>query len=166
VKTSVTVVDRGWKTLLQTAKQLSKRSPYVKVGVLGGPKNRRPGENLTNVELAIIHEFGAPRANIPERSFIRAPWHVKRKEYVDLLRLFLQATLTRGAMTVHKALSLVGERIAADFKQSAPGTPPPNAPSTLARKLSKTRPGSEGSPKTLMDTGRLIGSISYEVIDA
>lgn len=165
MKVAVTKRDFGWQALLKKARQLSKQKPYVKVGVLGGTQAHRPGEAITNVELAIIHEFGAPTKNIPQRSFIRVPFHNKIGEYKLLLRNLVKGTLTQKGTDLRRALGLLGQRIAADFKKSAPGTPPPNAPSTLARKLAKTRPGSKGSPQTLVDTGRMVNSITYEVID-
>lgn len=157
--------DSGLKALQDAVKALKgKPAPYVKVGLLGGPKDRRPGEKIGNVELGIVHEFGAPSKGIPERSFIRAPFHKKRREYLRLLKSLVKAGLRTQGMGILKALAVVGEKMAADFKASAPGTPPPNAPETLRRKLALTRPGSKGEPKTLVDTGRMIQSITYAVV--
>jgi hypothetical protein len=156
--------DFGWAKILKAARALEKAKPYVKVGLLGGPKERRPGESIGNVELGVIHEFGAPSRGIPERSFIRAPFHAKKHEYLTFLRRLLKATLKGHGLEMKEALSLLGEKMAADFKKSAPGTPPPNAEATLQRKLAKTRPGSKGDPRTLVDTGRMVDSISYAVV--
>lgn len=144
---------------------MERKKPYVKVGVLGGSRNRRPGEPITNVELALVHEFGAPSKGIPERSFIRAPFAAKRAEYLKMLRGLVGGVFFKGEMSIEKALAIMGERIAADFKKSMPGTPPPNAESTLRKKLSLTRKGSTGDPRSLVDTGRLLNSITYEVVN-
>lgn len=156
------VRDTGWREIQRLAKELSKKKPYVKIGVLGNAKDHRDGEGITNVELALIQEFGSPKNSIPARSFIRAPFHAKRKEYVAMLAKLLGSTLTKKGMPVEKALAIMGEKIAADFKKSAPGTPPPNAPSVLKRKEAKGN--ASGPPKTLVDTGRMVDSISYEVV--
>lgn len=164
MKPSLKVIERdlGWAALLKSAKRLAAAKPYVKIGVLGNAKSR-PGDDISNVELALIQEFGSPKNNIPERSFIRAPFRARRNEYLKDLKTLLAATLHRKALDMRQALGLMGEKIAADFKKNAPGTPPPNAESTLKKKLAKGRPGSKGDPRTLVDTGRLIDSISYSV---
>ena len=115
---------------------------------------------------ALIHEFGAPAANIPERSFIRSTFDAHREEYMALLRTLLQAVYV-NKLTVERALGLLGARISSDIKKrvtTGAGIPPPNAPSTLARKLALTRRGSKGIPRTLIDTGRLIASVSWAVV--
>jgi phage gpG-like protein len=187
-----TAKDLGLAQLKKTLKELVRAKPYVKVGVLGGGRNsisrtatyaadardksgrflkgsgkRYDVESLSgisNVELALVHEFGSPARNIPARSFIRAPFLRKRDEYMNMLRLLVSRTLTRNAHQTVKALGIMGQKISADFKASMPGTPPPNAASTLARKLAKTRKGATGSPQTLVDTGRLLNSITYAVV--
>jgi hypothetical protein len=170
LKFSFKEVDHGLAALKKLAKETARAKPYVKVGLLGGSKDHRPGESLTNVEIGLVHEFGAPSRNIPERSFIRAPFRAKRADYLKLLKRMLSHTLSGAArkgqtgMGIARALGLMGQQIASDFKRNAPGTPPPNAESTLARKLAKTRPGSLGEPKTLVDTGRMINSITYAVV--
>jgi hypothetical protein len=165
-RVAVKVVDRGWDELRKTLDALRNRKAYVKAGVLGGDKAARPGEALTNVELALIHEYGAPSRHIPERSFIRSTFDAHREEYFALLRQLLQAVYA-NKLTVERALGLLGARMSADIKKrvtTGAEVPPPNAPSTLARKLAKTRKGSTGSVRTLIDTGRLIGSVAWAVV--
>jgi hypothetical protein len=166
VSFSVKVIERdlGWSQILRTVRALRKGQNYVKVGLLGGAKKQRPGQAIDNVTLGLVHEFGSPLRGIPERSFIRAPFRNKRKKYLAVLRKLLQRTLTRKALEIRPALAVVGEMMAADFKAAGPGTPPPNAPETLRRKLAMTRPGSKGDPRSLVDTGRMLNSITYEVI--
>lgn len=155
--------DFGLKGLKQALKKLAAAKPYVKVGVLGdGAKNRRPGEAIDNVTLALVQEFGSPANNIPARSFIRAPFMRKRDEYLAMLKKLAKGTLSRKPIDVLAALGIVGEKIAADFKASMPGTPPPNSPEVYARKLAKGSSG--GEPKTLVDSGRLLNSITYAVV--
>jgi hypothetical protein len=160
--------DKGLKALFGIAKERAR--PYVKVGVMGdGGKNTRPGDPITNVELALIQEFGSPTNNIPARSFIRAPFQAKKAEYAKMLARLVEARFRALGKDLHKgwdakSFAVLGEKIAADLKANMPGTPPPNAESTLKKKLALTRAGSLGEPQTLVDTGRLLNSITYAVV--
>lgn len=143
----------GLKRLQASAKQLAGK-PRVKVGVLGGGDH---GPDLTNAELATIHEFGAPRAGVPERSFLRSTADLKRREWLALLVKVLQAAVD-GKTTVQVALELVGQKAVADVVariRNGAGIPPPLKPATIAAK---------GSTRPLVDTGRLVQSIGYEVV--
>lgn len=69
-----------------------------------------------------------------------------------------------GKVSVDKALNVLGAKYSAAVKNTVTQgeqIPPPNAPSTLARKLAKTARGSAGAVRTLIDTGRLIGSVTW-----
>ena len=66
----VSVKDRGWKALQQTAQALEAEKTFVKAGVLQPSAGRSDG--IDNVSLAVIHEFGSPEAGVPQRSFIRS----------------------------------------------------------------------------------------------
>lgn len=166
MKLSFKVVERdlGWRALQKAWRTVKPGGNYVKIGLLGGKKSQRPGEPIDNVALGLVHEFGSPANNIPARSFIRAPFRAKQREYLKMLKQLLATTFTRRKFELREALAIMGEKIAADFKESAPGTPPPNAPATLRRKLSLTRRGSKGDPRSLVGTGRMIDSITYEVV--
>ena len=50
------------------------QSSSIEIGILGEDKggDKHEGSDITVLEIATIHEFGAPKANIPSRSFIRA----------------------------------------------------------------------------------------------
>jgi hypothetical protein len=133
----------------------SVRGWRVKVGVLGTGQGAPPGE-LTMPELAAIHEFGAPRAAIPERSFLRATADAKRREWLALLERGLRAALAER-LTVEQAFGLTAQRAVADIVariRSGAGIPPPLQPATVRRK---------GSTRPLVDTGRLVQSISYSI---
>lgn len=165
-KSFVKVIDRGWADIQKLTRQMKDRGLYVKAGVVGAqatqPHDDTPGA-LTNAELAVIHEFGTRDGRIPERSFIRSSAAKHRPQYVALLARGVKAVLS-GRTSYRTVLTLIGEKMASDMRNGIrEGIPPPNAPSTLARKLAMTRPGSTGSPKPLIDTGRLLGSITYEV---
>lgn len=152
--------DRGFKALMKNAALLKKS--YVRAGVLGeGEKDARRGEDLTNVELAVIHEFGAPGAGIPERSFVRSSFDAGKEKYMAALRK-MSIQVYDGRADAKKVLGLIGAQMAADMKgRIAAGIPPPNAPEVLARKQAKG--SGAGAPKPLVDTGQLLSSITWAV---
>lgn len=161
----VTDRDKGWQKIVDELKRASGGDAYVKVGLLGGAKDRRPGEPVGNVELGVIHEFGAPAEKIPERSFLRRSFDAHKPEYLELLKKLAHGVYG-GKLTLDRALGLVGAKVSSDVKatvtQGEP-IPPPNSPRTLARKEAKSS-GAAGPVRTLVDTGRMIGSIAWLVV--
>jgi len=154
VRSSFKAKGKGLERLQKLAEQLKAR-PEIKVGLLG-VGDSRPGE-LTNVELGVIHEYGAPRAGIPERSWLRATADLKRREWLALLERALKVAL-RGKLTVDQALEVVGQKAVADIQariRRGAGIPPPLQPATIAAK---------GSTRPLVDTGRFVQGISYQVV--
>lgn len=154
---SVRQIDRGWDALKRAAKEIKNGENYVKVGVLGDSREApKKGTPVSAVDLALIHEYGAPARNIPARSFIRATYDAKRGDYFSLLSRML-GLIYDQKLTINEALELLGQRMAADVKaRIKAGIPPPLAPATIARK---------GSSKQLIDTGQLLSSITYAVVD-
>jgi hypothetical protein len=134
---------------------------HVKVGVLadkGGDEMHEgeDGEEITLIELAAIHEFGV-EGRIPERSFIRRTFD-EQKSRLEKLIGSLAARVIKGSLTEAQALELLGQWAAAEIKKTITthDIPPPLAQETIDRK---------GSSKPLVDTGQLVGSISYSVSD-
>jgi len=208
--------DKGYRRIVSELKRAANGGAYTKVGVLGKSEEREGG--VSAVELATIHEFGAPAAGIPERSFIRRTFDRKKDEWWALTKQ-LCSLIYGGRLTIARALGLLGARAAADVKATitqGPEIPPPPKPETLKRKLGLTqrlasqaaqdaearhdaresgrtraREGPmtfsqhaaamgrrfvsagkaaarvfqrRGTPRNLVDTGRLVGSITWEVV--
>lgn len=155
--------DLGWKALLERVKQLAADKTYVKAGVLsakGAQEHPSHGEakHITNVQLAVIHEFGAPSAGIPERSFLRSTFHEKRAAYREMLGKLLKNSVVKGKEDLFHSFALVGQKLSADIKgkfTEGEGIAPPLAAETIARK---------GSSRPLVDTGTLKNSITYAVV--
>jgi hypothetical protein len=143
----------------------------------------------TNVEIGVWNEFGSK--NHPARPFIRPAFERNRAEYMNLLALFVKAHVMTGRRTYVQVLGLIGQRMAADMKNyvtQGPQIPPPNSgyPNTTrgywAEKLrrgywkvqkrnaslaKRNKPVPEGPippPRTLVDTGVMVNSITYGVI--
>lgn len=141
--------DRGLKKIMETVRVLS-TGPYVKVGVIG---------DGANAMIATIHEYGAPEAGIPERSFIRRTFanseviEQKRKMAAQMMKRILA-----GKMEVGQALGLLGAYGANAVKRTideGTGVPPPLKAATIARK---------GSSRPLVDTGQMRNAITWQVV--
>lgn len=158
--------DRGFAKLRKTLESIRAGNTYVKVGYVGPAAAETNEDGLTMAALGQIHEFGAPSRNIPERSHLRSTFDAKRSEYVEFVGKLL-GRVVDGKLHVDKALGMFGAKASGDVKQrvlKGPGIPPENAPSVKARKEAKRRKGSKGSVRTLVDTGRMIASLTYEVV--
>lgn len=177
---SLRIVDRGWKRLLAAARQLEvDRGVYAKAGIIGtkaAEKHEDPeGTPLTNAQLAAIHEFGVP-GRIPARPFILGTFLLHRAEYRAQLRKLVgtwyQRAANAGPMPLRQALGLLGLKMESDMRKrviQGAGIPPPNAPSTIRKKLKKgawNRGGAAGgqSPRPLVDTARMIGAVASTVV--
>ena len=104
----------------------------------------------TSVALvAALNEFGTAKA--PPRPFFRNMVASKSRGWGPAAAALLKSTNYDVLLT----LKQVGEGIKGQLQQSiASNTPPPNAPSTIARK---------GHGRTLIDTGHMLNSVDYEV---
>jgi hypothetical protein len=152
--------SKGRAALERALKRIDSDRPIVKVGLLAGSSAKRE-DGLSNPELGVIHEFGTSR--IPARPFLRPAIRKHADEYTRALEGVLKRAL--NGEDYERGLKLIGQKASADVKNfvtRGPAIPPPNAPATLARKEAKRRPGSKGAVRTLVDTGRMVGSISYE----
>lgn len=144
--------------------QLRKKLPegaHVQVGVIGAAGAATTEGGITMIELAAIHEFGSPKAGIPERSFIRSTFD--RPEVLEQLQVMAKGyarAVVADKMTWEVALGRLGAWAAAQIKGTIKRklttgpNPQENAPSTIARK---------GSSTPLIDTGRLINAITWLV---
>ncbi len=54
-------------------KALKAKPPQARVGILSSGATRGDNNGSSNAEIGAVHEFGAPKRNIPPRSFLRVP---------------------------------------------------------------------------------------------
>lgn len=153
-KGQVKVDDHVFRELREKIRGIGKA--YVKVGVLESAGSADAGDGLTMAELAAIHEYGAPRANIPARSFIRNTF--LDSDGAESLKKFMFRTakgLIQEKLDVQQALNQLGAFAQSMIKNRIKAhIPPPLKPATVKRK---------GSSTPLVDTGQLINSITWEV---
>ena len=112
------------------------------------------GEGMTIGDIATFHEFGAPQANVPQRSFVRG-WNDERQAFIaETLRTQVQQVIAGK-----RPLEQAAERIALAFEGDCKARivrhiPPPLAPATVKAK---------GSSTPLIDRGQLIQSVRGRV---
>lgn len=151
---------RAWASLQLKLKEAG--NLHVKVGVLGDKPVTAAAEageeNISAIELAAIHEFGSPAAGVPERSFLRRAFGFGKGAPGQAA---VMAKLAKGIVTgkatpvqAYNVLGVWGVKQVKDTIAAGPHIPPPLAPATVEKK---------GSDRPLVDTGRLVNSISHQV---
>lgn len=159
-------IKRNPKTLAALRKRvrnINADQSYVKVGHLGGATRN---DGLTNATVGVIQEFGSPENNIPARPWLRPPVANFRPQFNQMIAEALRAEL-RGEPSLHKTLGLIGAKAVAEIKKyvtAGDPIPPPNAPSTLARKTAKSKRGATKAPRTLVDTGQMVNGVTFAVV--
>jgi phage gpG-like protein len=131
-----------------------KRVPkiYSKVGypsVQGGGKRGDPPTISSMTEIitvAAVHEFGAPKRNIPERSFIRTAFDDNIEELNKRKTIEYQKVL-KGKQSAEIAIGRVGEFLVNETKNK------------IREGLLPALKYREGTP--LWDTGQLINTIQH-----
>jgi hypothetical protein len=120
----------------------------VRVGFLEGATY--PGGTPVAM-VAAIQDGGAPGAGIPPRPFFRNMIAEKSPEWPAAIGQLL----IDHNYDVEKVLTLTGQAIAGQLRQSIVDTnDPPLAPSTIARK---------GHSKPLVASGHMLNSVDFEV---
>ena len=158
---TVTVSSFRLPNLERIAKELSDPShpTWVEAGILGGATDE---DGVSVAEYAAYNEYGTSR--IPKRPFLRTTMDKNRDKYKRLLQGALKGLASSGASEpVGMALTAVGREMETDvIEQIKSNMPPPNAPETRARK--EARPGG-GYAGTLFDTGTMLGSVSFQLLN-
>jgi len=113
------------------------------------------GDGETVMQVGAAHEYGV--GNMPERSFLRLPFSLKKVDLEKAIFRQFEDVLERGKKA-HKALGLIGvtaTQVSQDaFDTQGYGKWPDITDATKEAK---------GSSKVMIDTGILRGSITYVV---
>ncbi len=124
--------------------------PYVKVGFLEGATYP---DGTPVAAVAAFNEFGVPSHGQPPRPFFRRMIAEKSPTWAAGVALQLRL----NGNNAHKTLDVVGQGIKGQLQQSITDlTDPPLKPSTVKAK---------GFSKPLVDTGTMLASVDYEVVD-
>ncbi len=155
--------DSKWQKIRASISRAARA--HVKVGVLSDGAGAHEGISMVN--LAAIHEFGSPAAGIPERSFIRRTFTVHADE-LGKVTAKLAKKVVEGAMPVEQALGILGAWGAAKVKSTVRNwTWAPEdggLGSTVVQELSPSTVEAKGSDRPLVDTGRMVDSITHQVV--
>jgi hypothetical protein len=152
-----------WLELVQRLEDA--RNTSVRVGVLaskGGSEPHSEGSPITMIEIAAIHEFGSPAANIPERSFIRLTLEAMNDELQEILRKVAKGVVL-GKFDVETALNIVGSWATTQIRNAIAGS---GAYIPLWEELKPATIERKGSDRPLIDTGRLMQAIQWEIVRA
>ena len=155
VKISVKIkeTDLGLERIKRDFKRLA-QDPFVKIGYPSEKASTNSkheaeasgNQDLTNVMLAVIHEFGAPGANIPERSWIRSSFDENvRRNNARIQKLI--GRIIDGNTSIEQALDLIGLLAQSQMKKKMQTGIPPSL---------KTRSGT-----ALIDTGQLLNALQF-----
>lgn len=126
----------------------------ITVGVHADDGAQGHTEGMSVADIGSIHEFGAPAAGIPARSFIRGWYDEKQDEIQAILRTEL-GQVVAGKRPLAQALERSALRLEGSVKERIrQHIPPPLAPATIARK---------GSSTPLVDRGQLRNAIRGRV---
>lgn len=143
----VTDRDMGLDALERDMRELERHS--VKIGIQAG-EGEQDGTDL--LDIAIYNEFGT--ATIPSRPFMRQTADRQADNAGKIGERYLELVIT-GKLTPVNAYRRLGEWYQGVQRDAVRhGGWAPNAPSTIRRK---------GSNKPLIDTGKLVNAIRYEV---
>jgi len=164
---SVKRTDKGLKKIQAIFKEIAANGAHVKAGVLGkdGDKDATHDGTLTNAQLAVWLEYGT--SGMPARPFIKPAFELHREKYKTLLKKLVAKDLYKGQRGYERALGVIGTVMASDMKKfvtKGPEVRPTNAPSTKQRKQALSVKGTKGDTRTLVDTSRLVGSITHAVV--
>jgi hypothetical protein len=110
IEVDITVTDMGFEEILDELAKLHKGEPGVSAGFLEGQggDSLHTDTDLTNAELAVVHEFGSPANNIHPRPFIRQGTD-KAATDVDTILVRGSIKIFEGRGTAKQVLEEVGE---------------------------------------------------------
>lgn len=145
---AVRVIDHGLDQLLRQADALN--GSGVKVGIQAGADSQ---DGVDMVDIAVFNELGT--ADIPARPFVRNAAEKNRQD-IAMAMDHLARKVEDGAADADAAMETLGQwyqgRQQAHIRS---GEFVPNAPATIKKK---------GSSVPLIDKGRLVNAVRYEVL--
>ena len=133
----------------------------TKLGVLSDNNTRtEEGDEATNADLGLVHEFGSFKKNIPPRSWLRMPIERKAEDISNFIlkskKEITEAMVEGDSELFYEKLGIAGEAVVQEaFGSAGFGQWKANSASTIK---------SKGSSSPLIDTGELRGSVMSKVV--
>lgn len=170
-------VDRFIKRRLQSRYVKELQNLAKKIIYVGFPESAKNEEGLTIAKYARWNNYGTymhdengnTTSRIPARPFFTEGYFFsKYTERRAKIAKALIRNLRIGKMNSYEVAAAIGTEAVNNIRDAIQTGPwAPNAPSTLARKLAKSKgKKSKQGPKPLIDTGDMIGAVTYKVEDA
>ncbi len=156
------------RTLTAAGKNLEKALKDLnglegKVGWFQDSKYDETGEYVAAI--AAQNEYGNPNKNIPARPFMRPTIQEQQNKWLNTASK-VSAQVLEGKLSAHNAMEIIAIQAENDvLKKIKSIYEPPLSPYTIARRLSKYKNQSKigNLTKPLVDTGRMIGTLTHEV---
>jgi hypothetical protein len=128
--------DLGMKAFRRWVVGLSDDVLYIGIPEANALRTKGPAD-VTNVEVGVANEFGAPARRIPERAWLRSAFDQHEIAWFRQVRRVIGATSKGRIPSVREMWTKVGKRAARDVRRGirqGEGIPPPNAIKTAVRK--------------------------------
>lgn len=154
------IIDEDYtEELIRNLTELA--SKELSVGLLGdmAAGQAHDDDKMTILELGIIHEYGAPEANIHARPVIQIVFLQHEEEFVDLMSKGIDAVM-RGEMTTDEMYDRLGTYAAELVRQMYLDPSKPVEP--IKTSTAKHKRFSPGSTNPLVDSGILAKTASHE----
>jgi len=146
------IKDKGYKQVKINLDNIHRARTKVGLPQEGTIKAGEVKSMLDLVRIGAIQEFGAPKRNIPQRSFVRSTFDNRKSNLLSICQSQYK-NVVLGKLPAKKALGIIGEYLTNETKMAIKNRiPPPNAPMTIAQK---------GSDVPLIDTAQMIQSIQH-----
>jgi len=106
IKETITEGRGEWPPLKPaTIKRKGSSKPLIDTGKLRASITHKIDKNTAKVGLfgeealiGAVHEFGAPKKNIPERSFMRTTFNEEKKKLQEIFNKELKASIKKSAL--------------------------------------------------------------------
>lgn len=154
-KKGVTDIDKGYKKIIQSIKDLGVNG--VNVGIASDKINK---EGVSVAQYAYWNEVGVESKDgkgwkIPPRPFMRG-WADSNKENIKQTMQSVAQAVSSGKIEAETAVERIGQYCQDGIKSYIRrGDFTPNSPATIEKK---------GSSRPLIDTGTMRRSIRYEIV--
>jgi hypothetical protein len=157
-------IDRGWRRIQRELKKMD--GSFTKVGIQGGSEKMTDRELPQMVMIGAVHEFGAPRANVPARPYFRWSFDNNLNKLKRVQKRAYNGVLD-GDFSTEQGLGLIGQFMESRIKKRITDvrTPPLKNPSLRRTEgragLRQSRLKKRSVPNPLVDTGQLRASIIH-----
>jgi hypothetical protein len=147
--------------IVKNMRTMDGRAAFIGIqGPEAGALDPDHGE-FTNVELGVVHEFGAPGAGIPERSFLRSTFDAKIRDWTDQAVKVAKRVYSSTPQQPGRVLALMAEKAKSDVQNAiTQGIEPPIQEATIE---ARRRQFGKASSTPLLASGQLQRAITWRI---